>query len=314
MTSIKFYPLIRGISSYLLPKSIFTHPGSGGTFSSEYCYSVWLRHLYYLITNGLFDKPEDIKRIAEIGPGDSLGIGICALYTGAREYYAFDVLAHANQDKNIKISNEIHSYFDLNSDIPNTYRQRFTAPLLPNYSFPEFLKHYSNEHYSERKKEINMALKGNPETNTKIEYIVPWEKSTRTDIEKLDLIISQAVMEHVNDIRFAYEEMYKWLKPGGVISHQIDFKSHEMTHEWNGHWFIGEKLWNILAHGRKYPMNRLPLSSHIKTIEMAGFEVKFVLPIVKDNKFGNRTPKVPNVKFDKVDLNTSSALIQAVKI
>lgn len=37
---VLFYPLVRGLASYVLPSSIFYRPGKGGTFSSEYCYSV----------------------------------------------------------------------------------------------------------------------------------------------------------------------------------------------------------------------------------------------------------------------------------
>jgi SAM-dependent methyltransferase len=313
MKTVNIYPLLRGISSYILPKSIFNRPGSGGTCSAEYCYSVWLRHLHYLISNGLFNHPEDIKRIAEIGPGDSLGIGISALYTGAKEYYAFDILKHSNLEKNLKINHEISQFFLNRAEIPNTHRQRFTAPSLPNYDFPQSLMSFSNFFFLERKNEIENSLKGQTKCDTKIEYIVPWVKNDRKDIEQLDLIFSQAVMEHVNDIEFAYSEMYKWLRPGGVISHQIDFKTHEMTKEWNGHWFIGERMWSILAHGRKYPMNRLPLSSHIKTIKKVGFDVKYVLPVIKENTFKGRLPKVPNVIFEKNDLITSGALIQAIK-
>jgi hypothetical protein len=43
-------------------------------------------------------------------------------------------------------------------------------------------------------------------------------------------------MGHVDDIEFAYREMFNWLRPGGVISHQVDSKTHEMIIEWNGHW------------------------------------------------------------------------------
>jgi len=53
--AVRFYPFARGLASYVLPRSIFYRPGSGGTFSSGYCYSVWLRHLHYLIENAGFE-------------------------------------------------------------------------------------------------------------------------------------------------------------------------------------------------------------------------------------------------------------------
>ncbi len=311
--NVKFYPFLRGIASYLLPKYFFYRPGSGGTFSSEYCYSVWHRHLNYLIGNGLFNSVNEIKKIAEIGPGDSLGIGICGLYSGANKYYAFDVIEHANFAKNSSMNEELRDYFINNEDIPNTHRQRFTAPVLSNYNFPKEILNFKSDDYKEKFLEIEKALKNDQNKLVEIQYIVPWMNSKRIDLQGIDLIFSQAVMEHVSDIEYAYKEMYKWLRKGGVISHQIDFETHEMTRDWNGHWFIGEKLWALLARGRKYPMNRLPLSSHIKMIENAGFKIKFILPMLKENTHKNVFPSIKGVSFNDQDLITSGALIQAVK-
>ena len=51
------------------------HQNTGGTDSVRYCYSVWLRHLVLAYENGYKKIPE---RVAELGPGDSLGIGLSA--------------------------------------------------------------------------------------------------------------------------------------------------------------------------------------------------------------------------------------------
>jgi SAM-dependent methyltransferase len=263
--------------------------------------------------NKLFGSTSAIQRIAEIGPGDSLGIGLSAIYTGAKEYYAFDVIEHATIDKNSLINEELFKMFSSQEEIPNTHRQRFTAPILPSYSFPKEYLPFSSEYYEIKWKAIEKALKREENDEVKIQYIVPWMDRPIDDIKELDLIFSQAVMEHIDDIEFAYKQMYKWLRPGGVISHQIDFKTHEMTKEWNGHWFIGDKMWELLSHGRKYPMNRLPLSSHISLIEKAGFEIKFVKSVTKENPVKTMKPQVPNVPFTEVDLITSGALIQAIK-
>jgi hypothetical protein len=310
---VRIYPLLRGIASYILPPSFFSRPGSGGTFSSEYCYSVWLRHLHYLMQNNLFSSADKIKQIAEIGPGDTLGIGLSAIYSGADAYYAFDVIEHANLQNNLVVNTLLKDYFINHSEIPNTHRQRFTFPIIPDYRFPKEILKYPNDFYEERHLEIEKALNKQETKDIKIQYTVPWMNNDTSRFQNLDLIFSQAVMEHVSDIEYAYSEMFKWLKPGGVISHQIDFKTHEMTKEWNGHWYISEKMWEILARGRKYPMNRLPLSSHIAMIEKAGFKIKFVLPVVKPNTFKGISPVVPGVDFTEEDLRSSGALIQAIK-
>ena len=59
---------------------------TGGTDSARYCYSVWLRHLAMAHTNGLPTSP---KIVAELGPGDSIGMGLAALIAGTEKYFAF---------------------------------------------------------------------------------------------------------------------------------------------------------------------------------------------------------------------------------
>jgi hypothetical protein len=312
--NVNIYPLLRGILSYVLPDNMLKRPGSGGTFSAEYCYSVWLRHLVKLNELGLIKNISDIKTIAEIGPGDSLGIGIAAVFSGIKEYYGFDVIRHANKERNIKIANEIYQLFLQKNGIPSGPKYVNTNPGLNDYRFPEeILGENMNELFlRDRKTEIIKAL-NDENSQIIINYTVPWDSSENLYPEKIDLIYSQAVMEHVEDIASAYTAMYKWLKPGGILSHQIDFKTHEMTKEWNGHWYIAPYLWKFLLHGRKYSINRLPVSAHVNAIEKAGFTIKNVQPVHSNNSFGSKPVKVNNCNFTKDDYQISSALIQAVK-
>src|ERR1039458_5589925 len=108
-----------------------------GTFSAEYCYSVWLRHLVELKKNNLIKNIYELKSVAEIGPGDSLGIGITSLFTGVNEYFGFDVIKHANKEGNIKIANRIFELFLEKHDIPNGQKFKNTNPKLEDYNFPE---------------------------------------------------------------------------------------------------------------------------------------------------------------------------------
>jgi hypothetical protein len=47
-----------------------------------------------------------------------------------------------------------------------------------------------------------------------IHYKAPWMEIVHNNIELVDLIFSQAVMEHVSDLEYTYNLMYKWLRPG----------------------------------------------------------------------------------------------------
>jgi len=311
---VKLYPLLRGLASYILPAKLFRRPGSGGTFSSEYCYSVWLRHLVQLKTKGLIDNMEQIKNLAEIGPGDSLGIGLAAIYTGVENYYAFDVIKHANLSKNNIINNELLSFFQSKKEIPHgSHQLRNTNPVLENYKFPENLLNHDSGWYGIRHDLIKKYLDNNEAAGTGISYVVPWMGKVHNNVKDIDLIISQAVMEHVDDIDFAYAEMYRWLKVGGIVSHQVDFKAHEMTEEWDGHFYLKDSVWSVLAHGRKYPMNRLPLTAHLKSLEKNGFKIKNIIPVIRENSFPHKKNQITGVEFSKEDYITSSALIQAVK-
>ena len=312
---VRIYPLLRGLLSYIFPRNLFLRPGSGGTFSAEYCYSVWLRHLVELKKNGLINNANELKSVAEIGPGDSLGVGIASIFSGINEYFGFDVIRHANKEGNLKIAHSIFKLFLEKHDIPHGQKFTETKPKLEDYNFPEKIlgtEISDIDYLKNRLKGINNAL-NDKSSEISISYIVPWDSSSIPHSDKIDLIYSQAVMQSVEDIESAYCNMYKWLKPDGIISHQMDFKSVEMTKEWNGHRYISGNLWKFLLHGYKYSINRLPLSAHINAIQKAGFIIRNIKPVYLENKFGDRPIKVKGYPFQKDDNITSSVLIQAIK-
>ena len=106
-----------------------------------------------------------------------------------------------------------------------------------------------------------------------IRYIAPWTSAQAIERSSVDLIYSQSVLEHVTDLRGTFVCCHDWLKPGGWMSHQIDFASHGITPQWNGHWQYPEWLWKIVVGGRPYLINRHPASAHVRMLEAAGFEV-----------------------------------------
>src|SRR4029077_18633813 len=97
---IKCRALAAGAATFLPFVRKYACRGTGGTVSARYCYSVWMRHLvkahqcgYSLIGTG--------GRIAELGPGDTLGIGFAAMLSGYDEYFALDAKAHASIKGNL---------------------------------------------------------------------------------------------------------------------------------------------------------------------------------------------------------------------
>lgn len=295
----------------MLPRRCFTRPGTGGTYAAEYCYSVWLRHLVHLHQNGLIAGASALEQVAEIGPGDSLGTGMAALYSGTRQYTALDVIRHADVTVNRKVNDKLLQLFLQHRDIPCTdYPDLY--PALTDYRFPVPLVSRDDQHFKETHQLLSQSL--HPEiTDGPLRYIVPWMDTEQLPRNELDLIFSQAAMEHVEDIGSAYMLMYRMLKKGGVISHQIDFRAHEMTNEWDGHFYIRKNTWSILSHGRKYPMNRLPLSAHLKAATAAGFRIATVVSQTGAASQHAARPAVPAVDFNQDDFVTMGALLQAIK-
>lgn len=307
--------VLRGIATYVPGLSKFTS-GGGGTSSARYCYSVWLRHLSMIHKNGLITRPDVI---AELGPGDSLGIGLAALISGANKYYAFEVVEHTINKRNIEILDELVDLFRKREKIPDETEFPEVKPNLESYEFPYHIlpDEYLNEALrQDRLDSIRNALLtsgSGDKSNIQISYFVPWHDPNVIKEESIDMIYSQAVMEHVNDLAYTYQTLYRWLKPGGFMSHQIDFRSHETAKYWNGHWAISDFVWRLTKRKRRYLINREPHSAHIKLLEKFGFEVVYDLKTKDSSGIGRKSlaSRFKNLSDD--DLSTSSALIQAIK-
>ena len=106
-----------------------------------------------------------------------------------------------------------------------------------------------------------------------IEYVLSLEDINISLNNKIDLIFSNAVMEHVADIKKIYYISNNWLKKGGIMSHVIDYKSHGTSFLWNGHWGNSKFVWNLIRGKCHYLINRLPHSYHIKQMKENSFNI-----------------------------------------
>lgn len=146
-----------------------------------------------------------------------------------------------------------------------------------------------------------------------IKYVVPWYKSNLVIENSVDMIISQAVMEHVDNLEEIYKILFKLLKIDGIISMQIDFKSHGTSNFWYGHWKYSNFEWRLLKGKRPYLINRVPFSKHIDLIEKAGFKIIFIKKKIENNKI-ERKFLDKNFKFlSEEDMKISGAYILAIK-
>jgi hypothetical protein len=314
---MKYKIIIRGLLSYFpfllkLVKKGKGSKGTGGTNSARYCYSVWMRHFIELKKAGFYKNP---RTIAEIGPGDSMGIGLAAMLTGAEKYYAFDVIEHANLAMNLKVLDDLIVLLKNKTEIPGDDEFPKVNPKLDDYSFPgEYIKDFDLERLLDEKRiaHIKEALQKGKSGDFEIKYVVPWHSIVSEEIN-IDLMFSQAVLEHLDEIELGYNSMYNWLSEGGVISHAIDYSAHETHSIWNGHWGYSNLIWKIILHGRSYSINRLPHSAHVNLIERSGFEI-FNLKRTIDKISINPASVSAAIRIgEELDMTTRSALIQAIK-
>ena len=302
-----------GIATFIPGVNRLHAKGTGGTDSARYCYSVWLRHLVMTSNNGLNTYP---KVVAELGPGDSLGIGLAALVAGAEKYFAFDIVEHTNIERNLEIFDELVALFKNKEDIPGEQEFPGVKPYLDTYSFPQQILTDPRLVQALEDDRIDMIRSSIINQNREysiIKYVVPWFDPSIIGKESVDLIYSQAVLEHVDDLRNTYRSMRSWLKPQGFVSHQIDFRCHGMTDEWNGHWTYSDFMWKLIRGNRAYLLNREPHSTHIRILEEEGFNIvcdkktKLKSHIAR-NKLAQRFKDISDD-----DLTTSSSFIQAIK-
>jgi SAM-dependent methyltransferase len=248
----------KGALSFVFPRfrTVHGYDNPLGTVSAESCYSIFLRHLTLLRRAGITGIP---PVVAELGPGSSIGVGIAALLAGAQRYYSLDVVDFTDLKSDIDVLDELASFFRRRAPIPASGIHSRRFPDLDNYDWPDWLDLGPSQQWEERVTAIRKDVAARSDRFLKI--AAPWT-AARVDA-CVDWIISQSVLEHVDALQDAYVAMARWLKPGGHASHLIDFSSHGMTKEWNGHWAIDDLTWHIMRGKRPYLLNRRPYTDHL---------------------------------------------------
>ena len=87
--------------------------------------------------------------------------------------------------------------------------------------------------------------------------------------ESVSILVSFAVLEHVDDVDGVYKRIYDSMKPGGTIFHFIDLadhRSYRFSGEYNALSFLTEQE-------APKGVNRLRASEHVSAQESAGFQV-----------------------------------------
>ena len=199
------------------------------------------------IFEGHFFDMQNIKKIRnpvimEIGPGDSLFSMVYSRKFTKGKIYFLDVDDFASKDLNL--------YFRLQKKLEK--ENYFSLEKSEKFkSFNQILNFYNAKY-------IINGLEGLKEIKD----------------NSIDYMFSHSVMEHVRkyELDNLIKEMFRVLKPGGVISHNINYKDH-LGESLNNLRF-SEKIWesNFFANSGFYT-NRIPAVEMHQYFKKIGFNL-----------------------------------------
>lgn len=166
----------------------------------------------------------DDKVVLEYGPGDLPGVALLLLAIGARKVYCIDRFPMVVlSDKNVAVIDA------LAASLPPAQRRRF----------------------GESFNEAGAPRSGFRED--RLQYLV--QPTGRSELrDAVDVVISRAVLEHVDDLEAIFEDMVRAMRTGALAVHQVDLRSHGL-HESNPLDFLepSEALWSLMFSHKGVP-------------------------------------------------------------
>jgi hypothetical protein len=270
--------LLGGIKSFLPARSAYTM--STAPVDARYGYSVWMRHMAMLNAAGVQGP---FPHVVEMGPGNSVATGVCALLSGAATYTGLDVLDHLAVDQAVRVADDVAALFHQRAAIPGNDQYRYLQPDPPSLAFPHAaLLAFSGgapldaNRVVAVRRDIDALVRGT-RAGTALRYVFPWREDM-IPAGSADLIFSQACLEEIlhgtqrSPLRDAFQTMFAWLRPGGVTCHQIDLGMYGLE-PWNVHWSWSDITWTLVRGRRDNFVNREPLSTYTALAESVGFEI-----------------------------------------
>lgn len=188
------------------------------------------------------------KRVLEYGPGDLPGVALLMIAHGAESVICVDRFPLVRlTKKNLLVIDDLLS--TLNPIKRQRARTCFIDPERPELGF-------------------------NP---VRISYHI--DRNGLSGLkEEIDLVISRAVLEHVNDLFATFQDMQSAMKKDAIAIHQVDLKSHGL-HQTNPLDFLtwSESLWRLMYSHKGVP-NRQRVDSFRRIVTETGFTVDLLEP------------------------------------
>lgn len=268
---ITYFPGAYQIIRKIKPK------GGHSSSNAKFCYSFWLR---ILVTINELDLNNSKKCIAEIGPANSFGIGICALLCGAEKYIALDIDDSYDSTLTTGIFEELLKLLISREPIPDDIVFPNINLRISNYDFPKDILNDELLDKSLSKDRINQILMEiqnvRGKNNVFISYYTPWQSNTnllQIKRQNIDLIFSRAVLEHVKFPIILYKDINTILRKSMLMFHDIEYHSHGLSKYWNGHRHFSKLTWKIVNGNRPYFLNKVTHSEHEDLITGNRFKI-----------------------------------------
>lgn len=234
------------------------------------------------------------KIIMELGPGNSLIMGYNFLMCEAKKVILIDKYP-LNAYKNVTIN--IDNHVEINKIKKSKRAKKQEVFFLKEL---EFIK----KKYSPKEPKF---IKNKTIDKEKLLFIAKdLSEIKKTDISKPDIIISNSVLEHIENVELSIYAMSNILSGNGILIHSIDFKDHYNFNRPFLFYKYSDKIWEkyLTKIGVSYT-NRLRYDEFISLFNKYGFELvseKKTLLSVKEKKI--------NKKFkNRKDLGVGSALL-----
>lgn len=164
------------------------------------------------------------KALMEYGPGDLPGVAALMVARGAEKVYCVDRFPLVSlSDKNARVM------LELMEGCQGVERDRLQSCLKD--------RHDPRAGFDPRR----------------IEYLVR-PSGLCGLIESVDMVLSRAVLEHVNELDATFTDMTSALRPGGTAIHLVDLRSHGL-HKSNPLDFLSwpPTLWNLMYSQKGVP-------------------------------------------------------------
>src|SRR5262249_4548609 len=158
------------------------------------------------------------------GPGDSIGIGLAGLLSGAEYYIGLDLLPFSARTDLERIFDEIVRMYMRKEPIPDNNEFPRMRPQLRSYEFQDYAIEWAG--FSERVEGIGSDIRAGWEPGQLVGCQARWTSIAEIAQNSFDFIFSKAVFEYVAPADETYNAMSIWVKAGGYASHVIDLSAH----------------------------------------------------------------------------------------